>query len=229
MKNLLRLPVVLGLLLLCACSRQGECDNILQTHYQSWDRKVVQTTADTVFHSAEYPLDSSSYDNGIIREVGLYLTGPGEEENKNITQTPPTKINLVFTSTYKQLAFYNWQEDGLIGEFQFGGAERFQWIQAVNLSLPSLTKGTYAFGPADTADGLTVDYLGRLKGGPYNDVAFRPDSVEFSGYIRVEKTFTASAGKFSYYVKTKNKIGQTSVFSGTGDFQGFTHYENCSM
>ena len=74
-----------------------------------------------------------------------------------------------------------------------------------------------------------MDYLGRLKGGPYNDATFRPESVELSGYIRIDKSFTATTGKFSYYVKAKNKLGQTSIFTGTADFQGFTYYEDCYM
>jgi len=229
MKTLAGLLLACGTLLLCACSQQGQCDNILQTHHEYWVCNVALTSSDSVFHSERYPLDSSS---GISYAVTLSLSDSDDEEDKAVTETPPRQIHLVLTANYTQYALFNGQEDSLIPSFGpggGGGGTGFQWIQSADLVLPSLKKGTYAFSPGDTASGLKVDYLGQLKGGPYNGFATRPESVEYSGYIRIDQTFTATSGKFSYYLRVKNKLGQVTVFSGSADFQGFTHYEECYM
>ena len=210
------------------CADKGPC-NALQTHYQYWDRIIEQTWADTVFQSPRFPLDTAWEKSGVSRTVDVYRESPGEEDHKSVMDSPPLHIDLGFRSGYTAEAVAHWQEDGFIGAFPNGEVPFLQLLHDVHLSLPALAAGTYAFGPEDTADGLTVDVSGLARGGPNNSISFRPDSLQVSGYIRIHKTFTAKSGSFSYYVKARYLSGQVSVFSGTAVFNGFSYYEDCSM
>ena len=223
----LRLLAALGLpLLLSGCAEivnpGGEC-RILQAHVEYWVPILEQTHADTVFRSERFPLDTARSGKGLLRTVEVARDETPQTENPEAVKLPPIKIQLSFETFYLEEAYLHWKEDGWLAVPQSFRPNRL--LHEVRLELPALEKGTYAFGPQDTAQGLTVRMLAMLESGDGFGIA--PSALEYSGFIRIEKRFTSKSGKFSYRVNARYLDGQVSTFTGTATFEGYEHVEYC--
>jgi hypothetical protein len=233
MRNLNRLTIsgiTLLALLFSGCAQDSRCDGPFESVDESWSPVVMDTPAHSVFQSARYPLDTARGNfHGYTHSIWVGGTLP--HEDPAIQQETPTRIQLYFVAHYAPTAVRHWREDGYLDTLLIVDDPYADGDFAVNvdLELPSLKVGTYAFSATDTADGLTPALTFKHTRYPQGEPSLQPahGPTGFTGHIKITKKFTANSGSFSYQIEVQHRPGQKTVYKGTGHFTGYSHYFSC--